>query len=169
MASWIRGGLTYANVVGTLALFIALGGVSYAAVKLPAKSVGTKQLKTGAVTSAKVRDGSLLAKDFDDKELPRGETGEPARTAGRARPARQAPRATPVLRAPRVRRAPRVPLVPPDLTVRRARPATPGRAARRDRPGRPARTASREHRAPPARRVPRAPAALPDCRVPAAS
>ena len=75
MFTRIRGAFTYANIVGTLALFIALGGVSYAAVKLPAKSVGTKQLKSEAVTSAKVRDGSLLAKDFDDKELPRGEDG----------------------------------------------------------------------------------------------
>jgi hypothetical protein len=73
----IMGALTYANIVGTLALFIALGGVSYAAVKLPAKSVGTKQLKKGAVTSAKVRDGSLLAKDFGKDELPRGDAGEP--------------------------------------------------------------------------------------------
>ena len=76
MVAKILGGLTYANVVGTLALFIALGGVSYAAVKLPARSVGTKQLKTGAVTSAKVRDGSLLAKDFGKDELPRGDAGE---------------------------------------------------------------------------------------------
>lgn len=82
MVARILGGLTYANVVGTLALFIALGGVSYAAVKLPAKSVGTKQLKTGAVTSAKVRDGSLLAKDFGKDELPRGDAGEPG-DAGR--------------------------------------------------------------------------------------
>lgn len=77
MVAKTLGALTYANVVGTLALFIALGGVSYAAVKLPAKSVGTKQLRTGAVTSVKVRDGSLLAKDFGKDELPRGDAGEP--------------------------------------------------------------------------------------------
>jgi hypothetical protein len=41
--------LTYANVVATLALFIALGGVSYAAIALPANSVGPRQLQTGAV------------------------------------------------------------------------------------------------------------------------
>ncbi len=46
--------LTYANVVATLALFIALGGASYAAIKLPKNSVGTKQLKQGAVTKAKI-------------------------------------------------------------------------------------------------------------------
>jgi hypothetical protein len=42
--------LTYANVVATLALFVALGGASYAAVSLPANSVGSKQLRAGAVT-----------------------------------------------------------------------------------------------------------------------
>jgi hypothetical protein len=41
--------LTYANVVATLALFVALGGSSYAAFVLPANSVGTQQLRNGAV------------------------------------------------------------------------------------------------------------------------
>jgi hypothetical protein len=36
--------LTYANVVATLALFVALGGASYAAIQLSANSVGTTQL-----------------------------------------------------------------------------------------------------------------------------
>jgi len=45
---------TYANVAATLALFVALSGTAYAAVKLPANSVGTKQLKNKAVTPAKV-------------------------------------------------------------------------------------------------------------------
>jgi hypothetical protein len=47
---WIVGRLTYANVIATLALFIALGGASYAVTELPAHSVGTRQLKQGAVT-----------------------------------------------------------------------------------------------------------------------
>jgi hypothetical protein len=50
----IRGKLTYANVMATIAVFIALGGASYAAIKLPKNSVGTKQLKKGAVTPAKL-------------------------------------------------------------------------------------------------------------------
>jgi hypothetical protein len=37
--------------VGLLALFVALGGVSYAAVNLPKNSVGTKELKSGAVNA----------------------------------------------------------------------------------------------------------------------
>ncbi|MBS1880775.1 MAG: hypothetical protein JST31_14790 [Actinobacteria bacterium] len=48
------GKLTYANVVATIALFVALGGASYAATQLPKNSVGAKQLKTGAVTPPKL-------------------------------------------------------------------------------------------------------------------
>jgi hypothetical protein len=41
--------LSYANIVATLALFIGLGGASYAAVSLPANSVGAKQIQPNAV------------------------------------------------------------------------------------------------------------------------
>lgn len=60
--------------VGYIAVFIALGGVSYAAVALPKNSVGSEQIAKGAVrssdlgknavNSAKVKDGSLLPQDF---------------------------------------------------------------------------------------------------------
>jgi len=40
----IRGRLTYANVVSTIALFIVLGGVSYAAFHLPKNSVRSKNI-----------------------------------------------------------------------------------------------------------------------------
>lgn len=64
------------NLVAYLALFLALGGTSaYAAGALPKASVGTKQLKKSAVTSPKVRDGSLQAKDLAAGQLPRGEQG----------------------------------------------------------------------------------------------
>ncbi|MGA8926578.1 MAG: hypothetical protein WB462_10190 [Solirubrobacterales bacterium] len=46
------------NVIGLLALFIALGGTTYAATALPKNSVGTKQLKNNAVTPAKIKNGS---------------------------------------------------------------------------------------------------------------
>ncbi|HET9593151.1 MAG TPA: hypothetical protein VFP17_09570 [Solirubrobacterales bacterium] len=46
--------LSYANVIATLALFLALGGGAYAATQLPKNSVGSKQLKKGAVTPAKL-------------------------------------------------------------------------------------------------------------------
>jgi hypothetical protein len=53
-----------ATLIALLALFVALGGSSYAALQLPRGSVGTKQLKNGAVTSKKVRNNSLLVRDF---------------------------------------------------------------------------------------------------------
>jgi hypothetical protein len=66
-----------ATVIACLALSIALGGTSYAAIVLPANSVGTKQLKRAAVTSKKVRDFSLLKRDFKPGQLPAGPQGPP--------------------------------------------------------------------------------------------
>ncbi len=43
--------------IGLLALFIALGGTSYAAAKLPRNSVGAAQLRSGAVTEGKLAQG----------------------------------------------------------------------------------------------------------------
>ena len=45
-----------AMVVAIVALIVALGGTGYAAIKLPANSVGTAQLKKDAVTSLKVKN-----------------------------------------------------------------------------------------------------------------
>jgi hypothetical protein len=55
---------------------VALGGTAYAALKLPKNSVGGKQLRANAVTSAKVKDGSLQSTDFKKGDLPRGPKGE---------------------------------------------------------------------------------------------
>ena len=41
--------LTYANVMATIAVFLALGGASYAATQLPKNSVTTKQIKQGSI------------------------------------------------------------------------------------------------------------------------
>jgi hypothetical protein len=57
-----------AMVVALIALVISLGGTSYAALKLPAGSVGTKELKRNAVTAPKVKDGSLRVRDFRSSE-----------------------------------------------------------------------------------------------------
>jgi hypothetical protein len=64
-----------ANVIAYLALFIALGGTSYAAINLPRNSVGSKQLRSNAVTSGKVRNGSLRVSDFQSGALKRGPRG----------------------------------------------------------------------------------------------
>jgi hypothetical protein len=99
-----------AMVVACIALLVALGGTSVAAVsQLARNSVGTPQirnaavttpkLRTGAVTnpklrnnavtSAKVRNRSLLRVDFAPGQLPAGPTGPqgPAGAAGPAGPA----------------------------------------------------------------------------------
>jgi hypothetical protein len=62
-------------VVASLALAISLGGTGYAALRLPAGSVGTAQLKRNAVTTLKVKNQSLLAADFKPGQLPAGAQG----------------------------------------------------------------------------------------------
>jgi len=48
-----------ANAVAYLALFVALGGTSYAVTSIPRNSVGTRQLRNGAVTPAKLNSRSI--------------------------------------------------------------------------------------------------------------
>lgn len=50
-----------ALVISLIALFVALGGTTYAAVNLPRNSVGTAQLKAGAVTKKKIQRKTLKA------------------------------------------------------------------------------------------------------------
>jgi hypothetical protein len=90
-------------VVACIALLVALGGTSVAAVsQLGRNSVGTPQLRNGAVTTAKVRNSaitglkvrnrSLRRVDFAIGQLPAGPTGPqgPIGPAGPAGPAGQA-------------------------------------------------------------------------------
>ncbi len=51
-------------MVTLLAFVVLCGGTAYADKQLDRNTVGTKQLKRNAVTSAKVKDGSLLPRDF---------------------------------------------------------------------------------------------------------
>jgi hypothetical protein len=60
----VRGHLNYANVVATVAVFIALGGTSYAVVSLPRNSVGQRQLKSSSVGSAELRAGAIRSKNI---------------------------------------------------------------------------------------------------------
>jgi hypothetical protein len=78
--------LTFANVMAATAVFLVLGGTSYAAAtKLGKSSVKGKNIAKNAITSPKVKDGSLLAKDFRAGQLPSGPAG-PAGPAGGAGP-----------------------------------------------------------------------------------
>jgi hypothetical protein len=86
-----------AMVVACIALLVALGGTSVAAVsQLARNSVGTPQLRNDAVTNVKIRNNavnsakvanrSLLRTDFAPGQLPAGPTG-PQGPAGPAGPA----------------------------------------------------------------------------------
>jgi hypothetical protein len=50
----MRKRLSFANITSVLALFLALSTGSYAAITLPGNSVGSKQLRAGAVTPSKL-------------------------------------------------------------------------------------------------------------------
>jgi hypothetical protein len=79
--------MTYANVTATIALFIVLGGTSFAAVTLPRNSVDASHIKAGAVRSSEVKDLSLEVKDLSTKARAalRGQAG-PAGAQGPAGP-----------------------------------------------------------------------------------
>jgi hypothetical protein len=56
--------LTYANVMSTLAVFIALGGSSYAAIKIDGssiknRSIGGKKLKRNSIAAREIRESRL--------------------------------------------------------------------------------------------------------------
>lgn len=80
----MRPRLTYANVMATVAVFIALGGASYAAFKLPKNSVGTKQIKKEAVTPSKIKRGTLTGRQIDASTLGKVPAAQAADTANTA-------------------------------------------------------------------------------------
>ena len=96
--SRMRPKLTYANVVATLALFIAIGGASaFAASQLGKNSVGPKQLrknsvrtakiKKEAITAAKVKKGTLTGTQINASTLGTVPTAQSAQTANLAQTA----------------------------------------------------------------------------------
>lgn len=48
-------------IISSLALFMSVGGVGYAATQLPANSVGTSQLRNGSVSYRKIQPGAVGA------------------------------------------------------------------------------------------------------------
>jgi hypothetical protein len=73
----IRHQLTYANVIGTLALFVALGGGAYA-VTAAKNSVKSSSIKDGQVKSEDVADDGLTGTDINESTLV-GVTGPPGK------------------------------------------------------------------------------------------
>jgi hypothetical protein len=64
----IRERLSYANVMATIAVFIALGGTSYA-LTLPRDSVGPDQLRANAVGKSEVRANAIGSSEIDDRSI----------------------------------------------------------------------------------------------------
>lgn len=83
--------LTYANVMSTIAAFVAVAGsTAYASQHLGRDSVGTVQLRPDSVTGAKVRNGSLGGADINVQGLPTVPSATSATEAKHAASAGQA-------------------------------------------------------------------------------
>jgi hypothetical protein len=72
--------LSYANVVATIALFVALGGGAYAAVTITGKNVKDgsltgKDIKNESIRSGDIDNGSLKRVDFETGDVPVGPQG----------------------------------------------------------------------------------------------
>src|SRR6478609_1595842 len=80
----MRPKLSYANVVSSLALFIALTGASaYAAGQLANKSVGEPQLRPGAVTADKIRKNAVTAPKVKEGAIKQGKLANGSITAAK--------------------------------------------------------------------------------------
>jgi hypothetical protein len=66
--------LTYANVIASLALFIALGGAAVAA-GLPKNSVGPNQIKKGAITAKAIRKQAVTSGKIAPRAITAGKLG----------------------------------------------------------------------------------------------
>ena len=79
-----RAKLTYGNVVSSLALFVALGGTSYA-LTLPRNSVGSPQIRGGAVRAPEIQSGAVRSREVKNRSLGVTDLSMAARRALRGR------------------------------------------------------------------------------------
>ena len=84
---------TPALVVACLALFVAMGGVGYAALKLKPNSVRTKNIRDAAVTAPKLADGSVATAKLGDGAATTSKLGDGAVTKSKLAPGTAVPRA----------------------------------------------------------------------------
>jgi hypothetical protein len=77
MPAWLRSQLTYSNVMATIAVFVALGGTSYAALKVSGKNV-----KDASLTGKDVANSSLTGKDVKNRSLGPSDLKAEALTGG---------------------------------------------------------------------------------------
>lgn len=102
LASRLRRQLTYANVIASVAVFLALGGVGYAATKINGSrivkhSIGAGKLKNHTLGSKQVKADSLTGNVIDESTLkivPQAQTAVSASTATSAETAKSAETAT---------------------------------------------------------------------------
>ena len=57
------------NAIALAALFVALGGTSYAAIAIPKNSIGPRQLRKGAVTATKIHSGAITPGKLSSKSF----------------------------------------------------------------------------------------------------
>jgi hypothetical protein len=86
----VRERLTYANVMSSIAVFVALGGTSYA-LTLPKNSVGPAQIRKGAVGPTEIRTGAVRSRDVRNRSLGVQDLSLAARTSLRGRVGEQGP------------------------------------------------------------------------------
>jgi hypothetical protein len=91
------GRFTYSNVMSTVALFVALGGASYAASALPARSVGTRQLKSGSVGTQQLADNAVTPRKLAPSSIRlfKGQKGDTGPQGGQGPQGPQGPAGTP--------------------------------------------------------------------------
>ena len=87
----LRERVTYANVTATLALFVALGGTSYAVSQLPSNSVGSRQIRRGAVGPSELRSSAVSSRSIRDRSVGLRDIASPARSALRGAKGDQGP------------------------------------------------------------------------------
>lgn len=82
----LRARLTYANVISTLALFIALGGATaFAATQLPKNSVGSPQIKKNAVKTGDIAPNAVRVGKLAPEAAKAGKIAKNAITTDRIR------------------------------------------------------------------------------------
>jgi hypothetical protein len=73
---WIRSHASFANVVSVMALFVALGGTSVAAVTLAKNSVGSKQIKKNAVRASEIKSNAVGASEIRSNAVAGGDVAD---------------------------------------------------------------------------------------------
>jgi hypothetical protein len=99
LPSRLRRHLTYANAMASIAVFVALGGVSYAAATINGNSIvkrtiGAGKLKNGTLTSNQVKQNGLTGSVIDESSLATVPSAQTAASATMATSATSATTAT---------------------------------------------------------------------------